>query len=123
MKKFFIVLFLSFNVQSEEFIVIKHQDKLIKFLKTKNYLISAGSSKDSFAHDAIKKLRTLKLPSKDIDYRRDLGALIYEKKFKDHLIFGRTKYGDLIALCKFADGTMIDTKGIQHLYLLKTSSY
>ena len=123
MKKIFFFLLLSFNVQSEEFVVIKHEEKLIRFIKTKNYLISAGASSDSFAHDAIKKLKTLQLPSSDIDHRRDLGAIICEKEFKDHLIFGRTKYGDLIALCKFADGTIIDTLGIQNLYLLKTSSY
>ena len=123
MKKLLFILFLSFNTYSDDFIVIKHQNKFFKFIKTKHYLISAGAGKDSFAHDAVNKLRTLQLSSKDVDYKRDLGAFICENYFKDQLIFGRTKYGDLIALCKFADETMIDTKGIQKLYLLKTSSY
>ena len=117
-----IILFLiTFPLFAEEFVVFQHDGKYIKFIKTKNYYISANSNKDSMAMDAISKIRTININKNQIDLGKDFGATICQKTLKENLIFMKNKFDEVVPVCKFMDNSMIDTNGIQNIYRQKTS--
>ena len=116
-----LLLLISFNLYADEFLIYQIDNKFFKFIKKDKYLISAGSSKDSMAYDAIKKIPKLKLEKNHLDYKRDLGAIICQKYLKEKLLFSKNNMGEIIPVCKFMDNSMIDTLGIQKVYLLNTS--